>query len=140
MPRESGPLRWLPLPTPPPSPLRHPSERRGGRGRFERVAELASNLAGSSTFFALCMLLVLIWLVALAVGVSAATDNDLTGAMMAVTLLLVAVLKNSERRAERAMQLKLDAIAAALLAQRGVSLGGEARSELEDAVRLHEEL
>jgi low affinity Fe/Cu permease len=128
------------LPTPPLSPLRHPSERRGGPGRFEKGAELVSNLAGSSTFFALCLLLVLAWIVALVVGVSAATDSDLTGGMMAVTLLLVAVLKNSERRAERAMQLKLDAIAAALLVVRGDDLDTETRSDLEGAVRLHEEL
>ena len=128
------------MPTPPLSPLRHPSERRGGPGRFEKIAELVSNLAGSSTFFALCLLLVFVWIVALVVGVSAATDSDLTGGMMAVTLLLVAVLKNSERRAERAMQLKLDAIAAALLVVRGDDLDTETRSDLEDAVRLHEEL
>jgi low affinity Fe/Cu permease len=128
------------LPTPPPSPLRHPSERRGGRGRFERIAELASNLAGSSTFFALCLLLVFVWIVALVVGVSRGTADDLTGAMMAVTLLLVAVLKNSERRAERAMQLKLDAIAAALLVKPGEDLDDGTRSELEEAVRLHEEI
>lgn len=122
------------------SPLRHPSERRGGPGRFEAIAELASNLAGSSAFFALCLAVVFVWIVALIVGVSSTTDNDLTGAMMAMTLLLVAVLKNSERRAERAMQLKLDAIAAALLADRGTELDQKSRADLEDAVRLHEEL
>lgn len=42
-------------------------------------------------------------------------ESALTGTMSALTLLLVALLKNSELRAERAMQLK-------------------------DAVRLHEEL
>ncbi len=128
------------LPTPSLSPLRHPSERRGGRGRFEKLAELASNLAGSSTFFALCLLLVMVWIGALVVGVSGTVDNDLTGGMMAVTLLLVAVLKNSERRAERAMQLKLDAIASALLVEHGHDLDHRTRSELEDAVHLHEEL
>lgn len=60
--------------------------------------------------------------------------------MTALTLLLVAVLKNSERRAERAMPLKLDAIAAALLDERGDHLDAETKSDLEEAVRLHEEM
>ncbi len=38
------------------------------------------------------------------------------------------------------MQLKLDAIAAALLEDRGPRLGDEAKVDLEEAVRLHEEL
>jgi hypothetical protein len=38
------------------------------------------------------------------------------------------------------MQLKLDAIASALLADRGQGLGIETNGELEDAVGLHEEL
>jgi hypothetical protein len=57
------------LPTPPASPIRHPSERRGGPGRFEAIAELASNVAGSSAFFAVCLLLILTWLLALLAGV-----------------------------------------------------------------------
>jgi low affinity Fe/Cu permease len=128
------------LPTPPASPLRHPSERRGGPGRFEAIAEAISNLTASSIFFALCLLLVFGWIVALLVGLPQATDNDITGAMTALTLVLVAVLKNSERRAERAMQLKLDAIAAALLEERGERLDAETKTTLEDAVRLHEEI
>jgi low affinity Fe/Cu permease len=60
--------------------------------------------------------------------------------MSAVTLLLVALLKNSELRADRAMQLKLDAIAAALLEVRGPDLDADGRKDLEEAVRLHEEL
>jgi low affinity Fe/Cu permease len=128
------------LPTPPISPLRHPSERRDGPGRFEATAEAVSNLAGSSLFFALCLLLVLGWIVALVVGVPQSVDNDIVGAMTALTLVLVAVLKNSERRAERAMQLKLDAIAAALLEERGERLDPETKAELEEAVRLHEEI
>lgn len=120
--------------------LRHPTERGEGRGRFDATAEIASNLASSSLFFSLCLLIILIWIVGLIVGLTSATESDLTGAMTAMTLLLVAVLKNSERRAERAMQLKLDAIAAALLEDRGHGLDRKTKAELEEAVRLHEEL
>ncbi|GAA2722288.1 hypothetical protein GCM10010315_47160 [Streptomyces luteosporeus] len=60
------------------------------------------------------------------------------GVMTAVTLLLLALLKNSEQRAEHAIQRKLDAIARALLAQHE---GGdeEAFDELRDAIRMEEE-
>jgi hypothetical protein len=120
--------------------LQHPTERSEGRGRFDAVAEIASNLASSSVFFLLCFLLVGAWVVGLVVGLPNSTESDLTGSMSAMTLLLVAVLKNSERRAERAMQLKLDAIASALLEDRGRGPRGETKVELEDAVRLHEEI
>jgi hypothetical protein len=120
--------------------LRHPTERGEGRGRFDATAEIASNLASSSLFFSVCLLIVLVWIVGLMVGLSSATESDLTGTMSAMTLLLVAVLKNSELRAERAMQLKLDAIASALLEDRGHGPGGDTKADLEEAVRLHEEL
>jgi hypothetical protein len=120
--------------------LRHPTERGEGRGRFDAAAEIASNLASSSLFFSLCLLVVLVWIVGLVVGLPGATESDLTGTMSAMTLLLVAVLKNSELRAERAMQLKLDAIASALLEDRGQGPDGETKADLEEAVRLHEEL
>jgi low affinity Fe/Cu permease len=120
--------------------LRHPTERGEGRGRFDATAEIASNLASSSLFFSVCLLIVFIWIVGLVVGLPSATESDLTGTMSAMTLLLVAVLKNSELRAERAMQLKLDAIASALLEDRGHGAGAGTKADLEDAVRLHEEL
>src|SRR6201996_8875324 len=120
--------------------LRHPTERGEGRGRFAAAAEIASNLASSSLFFTICLLIVFAWVVGLVIGLPTATESDLTGTMSAMTLLLVAVLKNSELRAERAMQLKLDAIAAALLEDRGHGHDADTKADLEDAVRLHEEL
>jgi low affinity Fe/Cu permease len=120
--------------------LRHPTERREGRGRFDALAEGASNFAFSAIFFSLCFLLLVIWIVGLVAGFASGTESALTGTMSALTLLLVALLKNSELRAERAMQLKLDAIAAALLEDRGRGPDTETREGLEEAVRLHEEL
>lgn len=120
--------------------LRHPTERNEEPGRFEAAAEIASNLASSSIFFSICILVIAVWIVGLVIGLPDSTESDITGSMTAMTLLLVAVLKNSERRAERAMQLKLDAIAAALLEDRGSGPGREAKAELEEAVRLHEEI
>lgn len=120
----------------------HPTERgRGdGRGRFGTVAGAASNFASSGLFFSLCFLILAVWLAGLALGFASGTENALTGTMSALTLLLVALLKNSELRAERAMQLKLDAIASALLDRSERELAPAARSDLEEAVGLHEEL
>jgi hypothetical protein len=59
--------------------------------------------------------------------------------MAAVTLLLLALLKNSELRAEHAVQRKLDAIAAALLELRDGEEQG-ARDELEGAIGMHDEV
>jgi low affinity Fe/Cu permease len=121
--------------------LRHPTERGEGRSRFDLAAEVASNLASSSFFFSVCLAIAAVWAVGLIVGLPSETESDLVGAMAALTLLLVALLKNSERRAERAMQLKLDAIAAALLDERRDGhMDSGTHTELEDAVRLHEEI
>ena len=107
--------------------LRHPTERQEGRGRFDSLAEAASNLASSGAFFSLCVAILFVWILGLIFGFAAGTESALTGTMSAVTLLLVALLKNSELRADRAMQLKLDAIASALLEDRGS--GPEAEGE-----------
>jgi low affinity Fe/Cu permease len=108
---------------------RHPTERGSGRGRFDASAEAASYFASSGVFFSLCFLLFCAWLVGLILDFGNTTENALVGAMAAVTLLLVALIKNSELRAERAMQLKLDAIAAALLESRGEELSAKTRGE-----------
>jgi low affinity Fe/Cu permease len=118
----------------------HPTERGEGRGRFDAIAGAASNFASSGLFFSLCFLILAVWLAGLVFGFASGTENALTGTMSALTLLLVALLKNSELRAERAMQLKLDAIAGALLDDRAGELAPAARTELEEAVGLHEEI
>jgi low affinity Fe/Cu permease len=60
-------------------------------------------------------------------------------AVGAVTLLLLALLKNAERRAEHAVQHKLDAIATALLRQ-WEGRQDEARECLEKAIGTEDEL
>lgn len=102
------------------------------------MAENASNFTSSPAFFGLCFILV-----GAVVGAHLA-DVPLKWlllpgeAMAAVTLLLLALLKNSERRAEHAIQRKLDAIAAALLeAHEGKS--GQAMQDLKDAIRMEDE-
>jgi low affinity Fe/Cu permease len=120
--------------------LKHPAETNGGqRSRFDHLAEHASNFSSSPAFSLFCLTLVLGVL-----GVHAArlsTDTKLLAgdAMTAVTLLLLALLKNSERRSERALQRKLDAIAASLLELHG-GLPGPVQDDLEAAIRMEDEL
>jgi low affinity Fe/Cu permease len=83
--------------------------------------------------------LVLIWAVGLAAGASDRFVSAAAGLMSAVTLILVAVLKNSELRTERTLQTKLDAIASSLLEDRR-GQRGDAEAQLEDSIRLHEQL
>lgn len=120
---------------------RHPTERGepGQRGRFEHVAEAASNLTSSPAFFAFCVLLVAVWLATHAIGLSTHWQHLAGDAMAAVTLLLLAMLKNSELRAEHAVQSKLDAIAGALL-ERGDGETTQAHADLERAIGMHDEV
>lgn len=119
--------------------LRHPAKRADdGHGLFERVAEWASNFTSSPLFLALCLLLVAAFVVTHAAGLSLSWQLVAGDVMTALTLLLLALLKNSERRAEHAIQRKLDAIAAALLDDRG-SPTVKAVESLDDAIRLEEE-
>jgi len=115
--------------------LKHPAD--DDRGRFDQVAESASNFTSSPAFFALCLLVVVAWIASFAVG---NTAHHVAGDLMAaVTLMLVALLKNAERRAEGAVQRELDAIAAALLEQRkGNSTA--AQDDLAEAIGLHDEV
>jgi len=120
--------------------LKHPAETNGGqRSRFDRLAEHASNFTSSPAFFLLCVSVVLAVLGVHAANLSTDTKLLAGDAMSAVTLLLLALLKNSERRSERAVQRKLDAIAASLLERHG-DRPGPVQEVLEAAIRMEEEL
>jgi low affinity Fe/Cu permease len=115
--------------------LKHPAE--DSRGRFDAFAERSSNFTSSALFFCLCLAVVVVWVASFAFG---DTAHHIAGDLMAaVTLLLVALLKNAERRAEGAIQQKLDAIAAALLEQRKGNKTA-AQDELAEAIGLHDEV
>ena len=126
-------------------PLEHPADRiladreNDHQGRFDRFAKRASFLVSSALFFVLCAALILVWAVGLAVGASGRFETATAGLMSAVTLILVAVLKNSELRTERALQTKLDAIASSLLEDRR-GHRGDAEHQLETSIRVHEQL
>jgi uncharacterized membrane protein affecting hemolysin expression len=127
--------------------LEHPADRPGApdrtgrdrRGRFNRIAERASFLASSAMFFVLCAALVCAWALGFAFGASNRLEAVGTGLMSAVTLMLVALLKNAELRAERALQQKLDAIASSLLEDRRGDRG-DAENQLERSIGVHHEI
>lgn len=120
---------------------RHPTERGtpGERSLFDRVAQSASNFTSSPTFFAICAVVVALWLGTHIAGLSTEWQHLSGDAMAAITLLLLALLKNSELRAEHAVQRKLDAIAAAILEQREGETR-DAHAALEEAIGMHEEV
>lgn len=120
--------------------LAHPADRsEANRGPFDQFAERASFLASSPLFFGLCAGLILLWLLGYVIGVSDRLENAAIGAMSALTLILVALVKNAELRAERALQQKLDAIAISLLEdRRGHS--GDAEDRLEESIGIHKEI
>lgn len=106
-------------------------------GTFDRFAASAATFVGRAPFFAACVLLVVLW----APSIFLIHDIDLwqliiNTATTIVTFLLVALLQNSEGRADKATQHKLNAIAAALAdLMDGLDLNEDA-DELEAAVGL----
>lgn len=119
----------------------YPADRTEGaeRGRFERLAESGSFLASSPLFFGVCLIVLVVWMVGLVAGASNQFETAATGLISAVTLVLVALLKNAELRAERAIQRKLDAIASSLLQdKRGGN--GDSEQHLEEAIGVHEQI
>ncbi|MEU7313807.1 hypothetical protein [Streptomyces sp. NPDC007083] len=120
--------------------FQHPSHRGGDRrDRFARLAEAASNLTSSPLFFLICLILITGMVIVHLVHLPAPWLIFAGDVLTSVNLLMLALLKNSERRAEDALQRKLDAIAAAMLeSQEGES--HQARDSLRQAIRLEEEL
>jgi low affinity Fe/Cu permease len=98
-----------------------------------------SFLASSPVFFVLCAAIVVAWAVGLAVGASDRFVAATAGLMSAVTLILLAVLKNSELRTDRALHTKLDAIASSLLEDRR-GHHGDAEEQLERSIGVHDEI
>lgn len=116
----------------------HPAERDGAKHDwFAAFSDRASNVTSSPPFYVLCVLLVLGTIVLHLAHPPLSWLIFAGDLMTSVNLLLLALLKNTERRDAHAVQRKLDAIAAALLEQReGAS--HEAADELRRAIRMEE--
>jgi low affinity Fe/Cu permease len=86
----------------------NPEER---PNRFDNFAERSSTMVSGAPFFAICVLLIVGWIPTLWLVGSEPSQFVLQTVIAIVTLLLVALLQNSQERAEEAVNLKLDAIA-----------------------------
>lgn len=116
-----------------------PSEVSDRVGAFDRFAEAASRIASRAWFFCFCVLLVVIWAPSILVLRDIDTWQLIINTLTTIiTFLMVALLQNSQTRADQAVQHKLNAIAdmlSDLARERG--LAADAR-ELLDAVGLED--
>jgi low affinity Fe/Cu permease len=117
--------------------IKHPAERGGSQragGAFERFSQVTSNFTSSPVFYCLCVALVAAFIAVHAAQVGIDWELALGGGLSAVTLLLLALLKNSEGQTEHAIQSKLDAIGRVLLEQ-GEADRRRAQEDLAEAIR-----
>lgn len=92
-----------------------PSEVSDKVGWFDKFAGGASTLASRAWFFTFCVLLVLIWAPSILLLRDVDTWQLIINTMTTiVTFLMVALLQNSQTRADLAVQHKLNALADAL--------------------------
>jgi low affinity Fe/Cu permease len=110
--------------------VRMPSEVDQHVGWFDRFASLVARYASRAWFFAACVLLVVLWAPSfLVLGNIDTWQLVINTATTIVTFLLVALLQNTQTRADSAIQQKLNAIAAYL-----VEPHEKTRAELRHAV------
>src|SRR5437016_5698951 len=92
-----------------------PSEITAPVGLFDRFAAWSSHVVARATFFCFCVLLVVIWAPSIFLLRSIDTWQLIINTVTTIiTFLMVALLQNSQTRADQAVQHKLNAIADAL--------------------------
>jgi low affinity Fe/Cu permease len=92
-----------------------PSDVTGDLSVFDRFATYTAEFTSRAWFFALCVLVVLMWAPSYFLFSSVDTWQLIINTMTTiVTFLLVALLQNTQNRADAAVQHKLNAIADAL--------------------------
>jgi low affinity Fe/Cu permease len=122
----------------------HPTDIADRRTRFDRFAEAASRFVSQAAFFTVSALLVAIWVPTIWLFHSVDTWQLVLNTVTSVlAFLLIALLQNSERRYDRALHVKVDALAAALaVVARQLDTDDEdleqALGELEAAIGLEE--
>jgi low affinity Fe/Cu permease len=95
-----------------------------GRGRFDGFAETASRWVSEAGFFVVSVVLVLVWVPTIWLFHSVDTWQLVLNTVTSVmAFLLIALLQNSERRYDRALHAKVDALATVVVqAHRGEDL------------------
>ena len=112
-----------------------PSQVGGHLSFFDRFATHANRFASRPWFFAMCLLLVLVWAPSYFVIQELDTwQLIINTATTIVTFLLVALLQNTQTRADNALQHKLNAIADGLADLMEVLGRDEHRSDLNQDV------
>jgi low affinity Fe/Cu permease len=112
-----------------------PSDGQSRPGLFDRFADAASRFVSRAWFFAGCVALVLIWAPSILLIHTVDTWQLIINTVTTIiTFVLVALLQNTQTRADAAVQQKLNAIADAL----SRLVEGDACHELRQAVGLEE--
>jgi low affinity Fe/Cu permease len=121
-----------------------PSQVSGRRSVFDRFATHTGQWVSKGWFFTICVLVVVLWVPTLWVLPSVDTWQLVINTVTTIiTFLPVALPQNTQSRADKAVQQKLNALAHALLDLKG-ELGDEHpelrrhRRELADAVGLEQ--
>lgn len=110
-----------------------PSAEDDTPGLFDRFADTVARLTAKAWFFAACVGLVVLWAPSIfVVGTVDTWQLIINTATTIVTFLLVGLMQNTQDRANRAVQQKLNAIAAALATR----VEEHVAQELRDAVGL----
>ena len=117
-----------------------PSDVSDEIGFFDGFATRASRFFSKAWFFAFCVVLVLVWAPSYFVLKNLDTwQLIINTATTIVTFLMVALLQNSQTRADDAVQDKLNALSAALgELMRNQGVDDQVVTELRDAVGLEE--
>lgn len=89
----------------------HPQEE---RKPFDRFAERAAHVLSGTPFFAICAIFIVLWFPTLWLMGPEPSQFLVQTITAIITFLLVALLQNSQRRNEEAINLKLNAIAQAV--------------------------
>jgi len=98
-----------------PHPAEMPEDVSAHVGWFDTFATAASKFVSRAWFFAFCVLLVLVWAPSIAIIRSISTWQLIINTLTTIiTFLLVALIQNTQERADRATQDKLNAISEAL--------------------------
>jgi low affinity Fe/Cu permease len=124
-------------------PATMPTDISGQLSPFDKVATHADRFASRPWFFAMCVLLVVVWAPSFFLFGSVDTWQLIINTVTTiVTFLLVALLQNTQTRNDQATQDKLNAVAAALadvitLVDQGAD-AQRLRRELREAVGLED--
>lgn len=94
------------------NPILMPSEVSSRVGFFDRFAGAAALIASRALFFAFCVAMVIVWVPSYFLFGSVDTwQLVINTATTIITFLMVALLQNSQTRADQAVQHKLNALA-----------------------------